>query len=476
VLQTRSVLASVAILLLLASFPGCDAFDPARPNILYIVIEDSSREDYGVYGAHLPTPEIDRLAEQGMRFNNAWVASTNCSPSRGAFYTGQYAHHNGLIGLSNQGWSLPAKTRTIVDELNDLGYETVLCGKQHERVRSQADIADKRSPGSLLRFDHSICDAESPPPGLSHDGISNGVHQLRAFLDRRGSDAPPFFIVLAPHEAHGSWDTPETRYAQPAPSEIELPPYLPALRWLKEPYSRYIGAVHHADRKIGELIGHLDGLGLADETVVIVTSDHGAAFRRAKGTLYEAGIGVPLVIRWSSRIAPGGVSDALVNNIDLAPTLIELAGGQPPADADGRSYRPLLLGGDYEPARYVFSERNFHEAFRPMRALRDSRYKLIANFSGEPDRLSWKQLSQAQSWEEFAFDFAAERRMPMFELYDLESDPQEHENLVNRPKLAEVQKRLQGELHAWMNESDDFMKGAAGKVFWPARAARKLGE
>jgi N-sulfoglucosamine sulfohydrolase len=470
------VLASATVILSLISFPACGVFDQARPNILYVVIEDSSREDYGVYGAHLPTPEIDRLAEQGMRFSNAWVASTNCSPSRGAFYTGQYAHRNGLLGLSNLGWSLPAKTRTIVDELNDLGYETVLCGKQHERVRSPAEVADGRSRGSLHRFDRSICEAGSPLPGLSHSGISNGVHQLRAFLDQRGPDPPPFFIVLAPHEAHGIWDTPETKYAQPALSEIVLPPYLPVLDWLKEPYQWYMGAVHHADRKIGELIEHLDGLGLAEETVVIVTSDHGAAFRRAKGTLYEAGIGVPLVIRWSSRIAPGGVSNALVNNIDLAPTLIELAGGRAPADADGRSYRTLLLGGDYEPARYVFSERNFHEVFRPMRAVRDSRYKLIANFSGEPDRAGWKQLSRARNWKQFAFGTAPERRMPMFELYDLESDPQEHENLAGRRELSEVQERLRDELYSWMNESDDIMKGAAGKVFWPARAARKLGE
>ena len=455
--------------------PGCaDRAD--RPNIIYIVVEDANRFAYGIYGAHLPTPTVDALAKEGIRFTRAWTAASNCSPSRGVFYTGKYAHKNGLIGLSNQGWSLPDHERTLVDDLNDLGYETVLCGKQHERETRAGNPKRYRQRGDLMHYDRSICEKGSGSRGSAHDGILNIVARSSEFLRDRSADAPPFFLYMAPHEAHSKWDTDESRYAQPPVDRVVLPDYLPRLDWLKEFYRQFLGAVHHADNTLAGFIEGLDELGLDENTIVIFTTDHGESFRRAKGTLYEAAVAVPLIFRWKGTIEPGRFSDVLVSNLDLRPTLVAAAGGTPAPEIDGQNLLPLLLGEAVVSRKYLYTERDFHSSYKPMRAVRDDRFKLILNFSSQPDRASLAELTEVEDWTQLEHtNGVGGRRMPIFELYDLREDPQETTNLAMRPKYRDTFLELQDELYRWMNETGDYLRGAASTVFFPRKSVQRLG-
>jgi N-sulfoglucosamine sulfohydrolase len=446
------------------------------PNIIYIVIEDTNRFAYGIYGAHLATPMVDRLAAEGMRFDRAWTAASNCSPSRGVFYTGKYAHKNGLIGLSNQDWSLPEQERTLVDDLNELGYETVLCGKQHERNTRAGNQQTYRLKGDLMHYDRSICEKGSQPLGTTHDGIRNIVARSTEFLRGRSPDDPPFFLYMAPHEAHSKWDSDESRYAQPSIESIELPAYLPKLEWLKGVYREFLGAVHHADKTLAGFMASIEEFGLAENTIVVFTTDHGESFRRAKGTLYEAAVAVPLIFRWKGVIEPGRVSESLVSNLDLRPTLVAAAGGTPDPDIDGHNLLPVLLGEAAGSRKFLFSERDFHSSYKPMRAVRDDRYKLILNFSSQPDRASLAELADAEDFAQLEQRTGANgRRMPIFELYDLQNDPHETRNLALLPKHRETRQALQDELYRWMNDTGDYLRAAADTIFFPRKSVQRLG-
>jgi len=477
--RTRTLGACIALLglagIALGLVASCGG-RPAQPNIIYMVVEDANRFAYGAYGAAIPTPMVDQLAEEGIRFTRAWTAASNCSPSRGVFYTGKYANRNGLIGLSNQGWSLPEHERTLVDDLNDLGYETVLCGKQHERDTRAGHTPTHRKKGELMHYDRSICEKGSQPPGVSHEGISHIVRQSAKFLRNRSGSDPPFFLYIAPHEAHSKWETEETRHAQPPLEKVVLPAYLPQLEWLKGPYREFLGAVHHADQSLVRLLQTVSELGLDENTIVIFTTDHGESFRRAKGTLYEAAIAVPLVIRWKGVIEPGAVSQILVSNLDLRPTLVQAAGGRPAPDIDGRSLMPLLRGESHDAPAYLFSQRDFHSSFKPMRAVRDDRFKLILNLSSQPDRATVAELADVEKWTDFERrGGSGGRRMPILELYDLENDPAETTNLAMLPKYRETRRRLHDEIYRWMDESGDYMRGAASTIFYPRRSVQRLG-
>ena len=352
----------------------------------------------------------------------------------------------------------------------------MLCGKQHERI-ARAGSANIEGPkGDLMHYDRSICEKGSQPRNVMHDGIVNIVARSTEFLKKRTADDPPFFLYIAPHEAHSKWDSDDSRYAQPPVEAIELPAYLPKLEWLKEPYRQFLGSVHHADKTLMGLMDTVENLGLDENTIVVFTTDHGESFRRAKGTLYEAAVAVPLVIRWPGVITPGSVSDELVSNLDLRPTLVSAAGGKPDAEIDGRNLIPALRGEAFSGPRFIFSERDFHSSYKTMRAVRDDRFKLILIFSSQPDRATVAELADAENWTQLERKTGANgRRMAIFELYDLASDPNETRNLAALPEHRGTRDALQDELYLWMNETDDYLRGAASMVFFPRRSVQRLG-
>jgi arylsulfatase A-like enzyme len=240
-----------------------------------------------------------------------------------------------------------------------------------------------------------------------------------------------------------------------AAAGVTVPPYLPATPASRDEFAALQGAVHQADRAVGRMLAALDGAGLTDDTLVLFTADHGVAMPRAKCTLYDPGIGVALIVRWPAGGLTGGQArEALASNVDLLPTLLQAAGVPVPDRVQGRSFLPLLRGETETHRDAVFTEKTFHSYYDPMRGIRTDRYKLIRNFEAAflvevPGDV---QLGPIYRTELQRYVSATH---PPVELYDLEADPWEQENLAGRPEIAAIEAELDRRLWAWMAETGD---------------------
>jgi len=440
----------------LAAFtlPGSGAGDHQvkaheRPNILLIVSEDHGPE-LGCYGDPFArTPVLDRLAAEGVRFERAHVVQAGCSPSRAAIHTGLYAHQNGQIGLATWGFRLYREdTPNLPRSLKQAGYRTGIIGKLHV------------NPESAFPFDFS----EMPSGNFARKDIAGYARNAAKFF---AAGDQPFFLAVNYPDAHSPWQKQvDGLPAEPLePGDIEMLPYYgvdtPELR---EVLANHYNSIMRLDSLIGELLDALEAHGKAENTLVIFISDHGPDLIRGKRTVYQGGTRVPLIIRWPAAIEAGHTSRALVESIDLMPTLLEAAGAEPLPGLPGKSLLPLLRGEPVEWRRYLFTEFHTHAAapnFNPQRALQDDRYKLIETlFPGEINR----NFTFTFNSKRYGFDSAAiaarqaplhvretyerMRIQPRFELYDLYADPNEFHNLADDPAHAEVLAELRRALAA----------------------------
>jgi arylsulfatase A-like enzyme len=418
----------------------------SAPNILHIICHDLGRH-LGCYGRpEVRSPNLDRLAGEGVKFENCFTASPPCSPARGCLMTGRYAHCTGQIGLSHRGFPLPEEEPTLVDYLNEAGYLTANLGVQHERRdprKNRYRVNDQASP---------YCEVAAA--------------KAADFLAGRARSAgEPFYLNVGFFEVH----LPFTRevYAPGDPAEVAVPGWLPDNRPVREELARFHGAISFMDEAVGVIVGALEAAGLEEETVVMFTTDHGMAFPRAKGMLYDPGIGVALIIRMAGGEGrAGAAAGELVSSIDVAPTLLELAGVARPEAMQGRSFLGLLRGERHEEREFVFSEKNYHDCYDPIRGLRSRRYKYLRNFEPRPRILLATDMKRSPASEEM-WPWAKEPR-PREELYDLERDPYEMENLAGGPEMGELKARLSAQLERWMEESDDPLR--RGPVPAPAGA------
>jgi N-sulfoglucosamine sulfohydrolase len=395
-------------------------------NILHVICHDLGRE-LGCYGRKvIPSPRLDGLAEESVVFTSAFCAATPCSPSRGCLMTGRYAHDTGLIGLVNRGWNLDASVPAIVDCLREAGYHTAHFGLQHER----------KNPAEN-RYEHDWLDSRD-----AHEAARMAAQYLQTV---RG----PFYMNVGFHEVHLPFDCP--RYTPAKPEDVEVPRYLPDTAPVRAELARFYGAVRYMDEAVGVLLDALGASGQSDDTIVLFTTDHGAAFPRAKSTLFDAGIGIAQIIRF-----PGGVRGecgALVSNIDVLPTLCEATGATPPEGIPGRSFYGVLTGQELEPRTEVFAEKNFHDHYDPCRAIRTERYKYIRSFTDQPKVPLPRDIKHSPMVETLRSD--AHELRPREELYDLESDPDEEHNRIGDPALGNVRAELSARLDRWMEETRD---------------------
>jgi arylsulfatase A-like enzyme len=413
--------------------------DP-RPNILHIIPHDLGQE-LGCYGRRpVTSPHLDELAAEGVRLDGYVCASTPCSPSRGCLMTGMYAHRNGLVGLVNRGWSLPREVRSVVDHLNEAGYETVLAGLQHERRQREE-----------LRYGRDLSRRD--------DGSEDGGD----ILIERGV----VFLNLGSWETHAPWSRPEYTAHRPKLEDVAVPPFLPDCELTRRQLAEFLAAIGWLDQQVGLLLDTLRETGLEEDTLVALTTDHGIAFPRAKGTLYEPGVQTAGILRWPGRIPAGRTCTQRIPNIDLLPTLLEAAGREPPPGLDGRSFWRLASGEDgYVARRAVFAERNFHDDFDPQRSVVQGRWKYIRNFAerrvrSHPRDMDWMHEAP-EVWDRFL-----ETPRPCEQLFDLEQDPDEVRNLADAPAHAATLRELRGLLLDWMEETGDFLRGAKDTVLWP---------
>jgi arylsulfatase A-like enzyme len=323
-----------------------------RPNILYLHSHDTGRY-IQPYGHAVATPRLQRLAEQGVLFRQAFCAAPTCSPSRAALLTGQAPHSCGMLGLAHRGFALNDYRQHIIHTLRAAGYYAALFGMQHI-VRDPATIG----------YDQFWVES-SHVPAI--------VPQVVEFLTRRPPQ--PFFLSVGFFETHREFPEPD-----------EIPHYCAPPRALPDtPQTRYDMAAFNAsarilDRGVGAVLDALDAAGLADTTLVLATNDHGIAFPGMKCTLTDHGTGVALIIRGPGGFSGGQVYDALVSQIDLFPTICELLEIEPPSWLQGRSIMPLVRGEARELHEAIFSEVTYHAAYEPQRAVRTLQWKYIRRF------------------------------------------------------------------------------------------------
>jgi N-sulfoglucosamine sulfohydrolase len=400
-----------------------------RPNILYLHSHDTGRY-IQPYGHQVPTPNIQRLSDQGMLFREAFCAAPTCSGSRACLLTGQWAHTNGMTGLAHRGWALNDYSHHIVHTLRDAGYWSGLVGEQHLSV-------DPDTLGYDRVVDIDTTHVESVAPAAV------------ALLRERPPQ--PFFLSIGFFETHREYFPPTSI----RDSLYSLPPNnLPDTPQTRQDMASYKASARSLDQGVGAVLNALDEHDIADNTLVILTTDHGLAFPGAKATLTDRGIGVLLIMRGPGGFHGGRVSEALISQIDIYPTICELVGLDCPDFLQGRSILPVMRKETAEVNDAIFAEMTYHAAYEPQRAIRTKRFKYIRRF-GDRELPVLANVDDGPTKDLFIAEGWGERPLPREALHDLLFDPAESHNLVDDPAHAGVLAELQGRLETWMRETDD---------------------
>jgi arylsulfatase A-like enzyme len=478
------VVAAVAALGLPESMAGAAeanaaANGPGPPNIVWIVVEDMSAH-FSCYGEKtIRTPNVDRLAAEGVKFDRAFVTGPICSISRSALITGMYqtsigAHHH-RSGRGKIKIHLPQGVTPVPRLFKDAGYHTSNLTTA-EFTRPPAAV--KQNPGvSIAKTDYNFEWDES-----MYDKTHWSVRQ----------SGRPFFAQVQLHggklRGQGNTDRWPARVERvlgsrtPA-SAVKLPPYLPDDRVIREDWAQYLDAVRHTDWEVGQVLDRLKQAGELDNTCVFFFTDHGVSHVRNKQFLYDGGMHVPLVVRGPT-FKPGTVRKDLVEHIDLGATSLALAGIPKPAAMQARD----LLADNYEPRRYVFSARDrADETVERLRAVRSERHKYIRNFyagrpylqpnaykDGKPIVQAIRRLhAEGKLMPEQALIMRETR--PAEELYDLQNDPHELKNLAEDPAHQAVLKGLRRELDDWIAHTGDQGKVPEPEAMYDSDMAVYLG-
>ena len=420
-----------------------------RPDIVIFLTDDQSQGDLSPYGDNsLRTPNMQRLADAGMIFTRAYVASPTCAPSRAAMLTGLMPARNGAEPNH-------AKPRSEIKKwpayFQELGYEVVAFGKV-SHYRHTADYG----------FDYFAHDTFH-----DHTGIAAAADFLK---NRPRNGVKPLCLFVGSNWPHVPWPETDLGYD---PSQLPLPAGSVDTPETRAWRARYAAAVTRADDDLGVVLAAVRAC-LSTNTLVLFSGDNGTQWPFAKWNCYEAGVCVPLIVSWPGVVKSGTRTSAMVSWIDFLPTLMEAAGGKPPKDIDGRSFLPVLRGKRSNHRDRIFTTHSGDGRFNiyPSRALRDGQWKYLRNLHPEfaftthidlPVNLG--QRAYFQTWEAAAQtnDHAAAvlRRYharPAEELYDLTSDPHEQNNLATDPRYASRLKKLRRQLDNWLRDQGDALR------------------
>jgi len=425
-----------------------------RPNILWIIADDLS-VDLGCYGNRdVTTPNLDRLGAEGALFTNAYVTAPVCSPSRSAFQTGMYqtsidAQHQ--RSHRQDGYTLPEPARLLSHRFRAAGYYTA----NIKEITPDLKVAGKTD----LNF-------RTTRPFDGHAWSELASKQ-------------PFFAqinFLEPHRGD-AWVEARKQSHLVDPGKVTLPPVYPDHPIMRDVWANYLDAINLLDRKVGVVLELLEKQGLAKNTIVVFFGDNGRPMFRGKGTLYDGGLAVPLLVRWPGKIKPGTVRPDLISLIDLAPTMLGAAGIEPAADLPGQDF----LAAKSQPRRAVFAARDrLDEVEDTIRAVRTNRFKYIRNF--QPGRSALEDSAHTRrAFPEFELFRELNRRRLLSpaqqsvvrirddeELYDLESDPWELRNLASDPKHQLMKEMLRHSLMEWITATNDTGAVPEREIIMPA--------
>ncbi|MDG5760674.1 sulfatase [Natronococcus sp. A-GB1] len=438
----------------------------APPNIVLMHCHDLGRY-LGCYGAAVDTPRIDGLAEEGVRFDRHFVTAPQCSPSRSSLMTGRHPHQNGMLGLAHGDWEIGPDERLLPRLLGEAGYETHRFGLQHI-----TEYPDR------LGYDHEHVEESlrvNTPPSVHETARARDVGEEVASVLSAGEHDDPFFASVGFFELHrveeeDRFGFEADRYETPDPERVEPLPFLPDQPGIRSDIAEVQGMLGALDDGVGTVLDALEEAGLAEDTLVVFTTEHGLAFPRAKGCCYDAGIGAALAMRYPDGFEPSVVDD-LVSNVDVFSTLLEFADVEVPANVAGRSFRNRLVDegeDEYQPRERLFAGMTWHDRYNPVRAVRTDRYKYVRNFWHLPGVYLTRDIYESAAGSEVREEYYCEQR-PYVELYDLETDPHEQENLAEDSDHEDVRDSLRDELIGWMIETDDpLLEGPVRPSDWDA--------
>ncbi|MGF1761073.1 sulfatase [Photobacterium sagamiensis] len=433
------------------------------PNILLITADDMDYGSLGITGSTVPdiSPNIDRLANQSIRFNNAFVTVSVCEPSRGVMATGRYVQNSGIVGFYPTTQQIP----TLAEELKDNGYTVGILGKVNHSTPKYVDDyvwdynKDKQDIGS----------GRSPKLYKKH---------LTAFIESAKSENKPFFMMANSHDPHRPYFVDNPNYEKGGkqrpsriyrPDEVQVPSFLPDLPAVRTELSQYFSSVKRLDDTVGAMMETLNETGVSDNTIVLFLSDNGIAAPFAKSNVYRNSNHTPFFVRWPGKIQPTVDDQHFVSMVDLMPTLIEASGNAVPDSLDGRSFLPLLKGNSQSDRDYVFTQYHENAGSRiyPMSAVQNEDWLYIFNpwaVGGRVYKTSANNSKAFKAMKKLADqDPAIKERVDFFlnrtvtEFYDLRTDPDAKKNLADNDKYQSPQKLMEDIMLKHMEDFNDPM-------------------
>ncbi|QDU29035.1 Arylsulfatase [Anatilimnocola aggregata] len=456
---------------LIAIGSGGASAETKRPNILLLLSDDHSYPYLSTYGSpNVKTPVLDQLAAEGMKFHRFFTGAPQCVPSRATLMTGRSAVAARMTRFSSP---LPRDEVTLPELLREKGgYFTGVCGRNFHldgSARTGAAVAQVFETHNLKTFKDRV-------DYLNTCSDADVAAKVTEFLDQKPADKP-FFLWANFSDPHHVWNAP-ARF-RPDTATLVLPTHWPDLPGLREQLADYFAEINRLDETVAGVLDVLKTRGQMDNTIIVFCGDNGAALPHGKGSLYDPGSNVPFFVRWPGAVKAGGESRALISAEDLAPTLLAAAGLDPGIKMSGRSFLPLLKSERYEPRKHVFIERGPHGSapvavnmtnagYDLGRAVRSDRYKFIYNCTpwlpyspvDSAGGSGWKEMQAANTAGKLpaglrATYFTVPR--PVYELYDLQADPSELQNLSGKPEVAAIERELREALAEKMILDFDYL-------------------
>ncbi|MDE0690413.1 MAG: sulfatase [Candidatus Poribacteria bacterium] len=429
-----------------------------KPNIVVYLSDDHGWEYLGCYGnAQIQTPHLDSLAEEGVRFTNAFTPTPTCAPSRSTLYTGLYPARHGAMGNHTE---CHAHLAALPQTLRGLGYRVAIAGKTHVKPET---LFDFEYIGGFLpkRAEHNR--------KYRAEGLDTAPVERFLSSHRQENPDQPLCLILGDSNPHVTWE-PNKIYD---PDTLSLPPYIADTPIARNALANYYQDITTMDTRIGEVDKILETHGYADNTLFIYTTDHGAEWPHCKWTLYDTGIRLPFLAKWRGEIPVNTVSDAMVSHVDFFPTLIDLAGGEPLDGLDGRSFKEVLLGrqATFRDKIYGTHTRDGNMNVFPQRCVRNNRYKYILNLMPENrwtshfTEVEGIPESHAEVWNSWVEKAETDpqtaqlvyltQHHPVEELYDVTTDPSEFNNLAFRTDMCPILEEMRADVRHWMHAQDD---------------------
>jgi uncharacterized sulfatase len=411
-----------------------------KPNLVFIIADDLTHRDIGCYGGQALTPNIDRLATEGMKFERCFQTAPMCSPTRHTIYTGLYPVKSGAWPNHTHAYS---DVKSIVHYLKPLGYKVLLSGKTHI------------NPKEVFPFEYSV--KEKNPDMKVIDGL----------FAETSEGGKPFCLFACSNEPHTPWNKGDPSVYPP--EKVQLPEYIVDTPEVREGFSKYLAEISYYDDQVGQILDLLDKHGLSDNTMVMVVSEQGNSLPFAKWTCYDNGLQSAMIVRWPGMVDAGSVTDAMVEYIDVVPTFVEAAGGNAPDGIDGESFIGVLQGKTDAHKSYVYGLMttrgviNGSEAYA-IRSVRGWKYKLIKNLNHDSkftNALTRNDIFKSMEAKADSGDQNARQLVdayyyrPAIELYNVQEDPLERNNLADNPEYAKVVARLSKKLDEWMTDQGD---------------------